>query len=281
MRVLITTILIALLFSLYAQAQNKWLPKGYEYTDSVSEFSGDDLFMMINGGADLFLEYGFKRVELHKIKNSKSTYRIEKYEMTDGEACFGIYSVKKGTEGRVVDIGQACKLTSKAAHMYKDNLYTVISSEKDGAGDLIILATAIANSIDTSAEVPYLAKKMEIIYPIDQVRYLKGNIALNNVLYLPSSNKLDFNEAVAGIDSVGMYLVMQFENEQKAIRSMENWNRKLEDKYKVKNKKSKGTEYYSFKYKDNQPVFYAISGLYLVLSYKKEKEDFIEFLNKF
>lgn len=58
-------------------------------------YDGSSLWGYINGGADLYLEYGFKKLYLQEIRKNGITYKIEIYEMNDPESAFGIFSVSR------------------------------------------------------------------------------------------------------------------------------------------------------------------------------------------
>lgn len=58
-------------------------------------FSGRALFGYIDGGAELYLEYGFELVSVAEIDYLKGRYKTEIYKMASPEAAFGIFSVSK------------------------------------------------------------------------------------------------------------------------------------------------------------------------------------------
>lgn len=58
-------------------------------------YVGEELWGLINGGADLYLEYGLDRTLLQEVVRSGKNYRIEIYGMTNIDAAFGIYSINK------------------------------------------------------------------------------------------------------------------------------------------------------------------------------------------
>ena len=59
----------------------------------VSSFAGDALYGYINGGADLYHEYGFERLAVQELGLEGETYFTEVYRMTDPGGAFGIFSV--------------------------------------------------------------------------------------------------------------------------------------------------------------------------------------------
>lgn len=61
----------------------------------VSEkyYDGTSLWGYIDGGADVYLEYGFARLLARNADVNGTRYRIDLYRMNDPESAFGIYSI--------------------------------------------------------------------------------------------------------------------------------------------------------------------------------------------
>lgn len=73
--------------------QNGELP-GLQIVDS-QEYRGSQLYGYINGGSELYYEYGFESVLVQTIRIAKSEYQAEYYRMTNPTAAFGIFSVSR------------------------------------------------------------------------------------------------------------------------------------------------------------------------------------------
>jgi hypothetical protein len=58
-------------------------------------YNGSSLFGLIDGGAELFLEYGFEGVWVNQLELGGEIYRVEIYRMNGAEEAFGIYSVSR------------------------------------------------------------------------------------------------------------------------------------------------------------------------------------------
>jgi hypothetical protein len=58
-------------------------------------FNGTALFGYIDGGAELYLEYGFSVVSVTEIEYMQGRYKTEIYRMNGPEEAFGIFSVSK------------------------------------------------------------------------------------------------------------------------------------------------------------------------------------------
>lgn len=63
---------------------------------SVRTFVGDALYGFIDGGADLYNEYGFDRLAVQELELQDQTYFLEVYRMADAGGAFGIFSVSHG-----------------------------------------------------------------------------------------------------------------------------------------------------------------------------------------
>ena len=58
-------------------------------------YSGSSLFGYMNGGAELFLEYGCSAAWISELQFNGSEFKIELYKMNSPEEAFGIYSVSR------------------------------------------------------------------------------------------------------------------------------------------------------------------------------------------
>lgn len=58
-------------------------------------FTGSSLFGYINGGAELYLEYGFSLATITEISMNGGKYKTEIFKMNGPEEAFGIFSVSK------------------------------------------------------------------------------------------------------------------------------------------------------------------------------------------
>jgi len=105
-----------------------WAPDG-EAQSAV----GENLFLLIDGGAEVYLEHGFKEAlfQAYKTEDGKSI-NLEIYEMVSPEAAHGIYTFKTGNEGNPVDVGQEGWLESYYLNFRKGNfLITIIGLDTD------------------------------------------------------------------------------------------------------------------------------------------------------
>lgn len=58
-------------------------------------FNGKALWGYIDGGADVYLEYGFSRLRLQEVNYKGHHFKLEIYRMNDPKASFGIFSISR------------------------------------------------------------------------------------------------------------------------------------------------------------------------------------------
>jgi hypothetical protein len=63
--------------------------------ETAKIYTGASLFGYINGGAELFLEYGFSGAWVNQVEYRDGNYTVEIYRMNGPEEAFGIYSVSR------------------------------------------------------------------------------------------------------------------------------------------------------------------------------------------
>jgi hypothetical protein len=97
MKTLILSLLFFLLIRAHAQEAlllNENSMPGIEKINT-RHYDYDGLWGYINGGADLYFEYGFNSVTVQDIKISGSEFKVDIYRMKSPEAAYGIYSVSR------------------------------------------------------------------------------------------------------------------------------------------------------------------------------------------
>lgn len=78
---------------------------GWKKSDRLITFTRADLYNYIDGGAELFLEFGFEKLYIQRYRSGEKELSLEIYEMESSEAALGIYLAKCGQETPVEGIG--------------------------------------------------------------------------------------------------------------------------------------------------------------------------------
>lgn len=124
--------------------------------DGLSQKADDmeGLFAYMNGGAEQYIQYGFKRAifQTYSGKNGIQ-FNLEIFEMNNPDAARAIYKAKTGDSGKKIDIGSEAVLEDYYLLFRKGRFYVSLTgydSEKDTL-DLLISAAGI---VDKKMEIP-------------------------------------------------------------------------------------------------------------------------------
>jgi hypothetical protein len=188
---LATVVVICAAVSLAGTGLSDYFPRsgdapGWTAVDTLVECVGDDLFQMIDGGAEIYREYGFVRAGTQEfVDRDGHDITIELYEMTDPGAAYGMFSFKAGREGDEITMGNGGRQTDYYLNFWKGRfLATLTGSDTSSVtrGALVTLGRAIEKKITENGELPIICRKPMPV--IDGRRptltYIRGPIALNN-----------------------------------------------------------------------------------------------------
>jgi hypothetical protein len=102
------------------------------------EFSGNALYGYIDGGADLYLEYGFSGVRITEFTAGQRKYKVEVYRMKNPEAGYGIFSVSRFRCKSRPDFSTCTCLNKYQLQVYKGDFYISIINETGTPADSIL-----------------------------------------------------------------------------------------------------------------------------------------------
>ncbi len=90
--------------------------------DTVKTYVGEDLFMLINGGAEIYFKNGFTQIVSQAFENSNGKQIVvELYEMNSIDGSRSIYESKISDDGTKLAIGDAATLNNYYLNLYKMN----------------------------------------------------------------------------------------------------------------------------------------------------------------
>jgi len=150
-------------------------------------FEGGALYDFIDGGADLYLEFGFKRVLVQRYVKGDSELTLEAYEMADADAALGIYLMKCGIETPVADVparntGEPAQLT-----ILKGRYFLHINSFGPGANllpEMVRLAGRALDAVPDERPGRHLDRlPVEGLIP-GSARLIRGPYALQSIVTL-------------------------------------------------------------------------------------------------
>ncbi len=147
-------------------------------------FEGTALYGYINGGADLYFEYGFKKVLVQELIWHGYPFRIEIYQMKNEEAAFGIYSISRHSRAVPDSIEQFYSQSPHQIKIARGGLYISIVNDGGTSEEQTLsnkLARVILNKVDYKVfHFPEIFKKENYLPYISNIKYVRGKLGLQN-----------------------------------------------------------------------------------------------------
>ena len=155
------------------------------WTAGTSEsYSDKELYGYIDGGAELYREYGFERLAVQHFARGKDELQIEVYRMKSADAAFGIWSLSHAPFD-IMDTGKGwSRVSNGQLVMARGNCYISITAKcekKDEAQLLNTAAKALSKAIrERDAQLPAIFSR-PLLRPLQRnVRLMRGPLGLQN-----------------------------------------------------------------------------------------------------
>jgi hypothetical protein len=153
--------------------------EGWQVKGATRTFNRNGLYGHINGGSELFLEFGFDVLTVQRYGRGDDEVALEAYKMTSPEAALGIYLMKCGKESPVEGIpgrhtGDAYQLMS----LYGNYLLVVnnYSGKKEMAPVMRSLLLAAQKKVD-------FVKPADVLAPLPTKGRIAGSERLIRGMY--------------------------------------------------------------------------------------------------
>jgi hypothetical protein len=177
------------------------LPKPGEMSDwrIVSEprfFESDNLYEYIDGAADQYLLYGFRKVITvdYAVGTDSSSVTVEIYCMESPTHAFGIYAAERSPEEQLVAIGVQGYLGANILNFYKGPYYVKMTSftlSKDLSTSLEKMGRSIADKIPGEFKEPEVFRYFPVENKVKQSeRYIPTNFLGQS--YLQNGYRCDY-----------------------------------------------------------------------------------------
>jgi hypothetical protein len=195
-----------------------WTPQG-----KPQVFKGEDLFLYIDGGAEIFHEYGFRQVCTQDYVNKAGkSVTLDLYEMAAPESAFGMFSFKTGAGGKAVAIGRDGRLEDYYLNFWKGRcLVTVVSPDalSDSLDGLERVGRAAEAKIGVGGERPgFLAVLPKSWASAGRLIYLRGILALQNIYSFFTRDVFLFKEGVASDQGQLKVFVLRYSDKDECVR---------------------------------------------------------------
>ncbi|MCB2219155.1 MAG: hypothetical protein KQI35_02085 [Bacteroidetes bacterium] len=210
---------------LYAQQEIiKLLPDSdvlgnWTIQDSAETYHDEDLYLYINGGADVYLEYGFEKVVTCRYKNpAANRIHLEIYQMKDIDAAYGIFTLNSTFKGQPMDLGGLSYRYDHYMDVWKGNCFIrcTLTRKEEGAQDTLKMITqSIVDKIEIEGKIPLIKHILDIEgAELRDIKYMRGQIALNNVYNFGHGSIAAFDEAISAKTGDQWYFVFKYDDDR-------------------------------------------------------------------
>jgi len=188
---------------------------GWKRADTSRVFTKADLYGYINGGAELFLEFGFDQLTLQKYSNGAKVIAVEIYRMVDPAASTGIYLMKCGKEARDPSFKERHTLNRHQLMFVRSRYYVTINnlSGAEGMGpQMLTFGGAVAAALPADRPLSNRGLPAQGQVP-GTLRLVRGPVSLQSIYTLGDGDILQLGGKVLGAaadykDASGTYTLL-------------------------------------------------------------------------
>jgi len=192
---------------------------GWSRRDSAKIYVGKDLYAFIDGGADLFFEYGFRQVVAAEyVEEGNASINLEVYEMDDAGAAFGIYSIRSGTEAKPADIGQGGSTHPYYVMFWKGRFYVSLAASDSSAACrkcMQSIARGVDQNLSATGQKPLIVEGL----PTDRLmkeQYFRGYLGLSSVRLLELKEMFPATDGAVGTYGDYAMILLNYGGESEA-----------------------------------------------------------------
>jgi hypothetical protein len=186
---------------------------GWRLKGEPQRFAGQDLFTYIDGGADIYIEYGFSEVLVQDYEGpGGKTISAEVFAMSDPGAAFGMYAFKKSDKGRAVGSGGRAQIEDYYLNLWKGRYLVTLTgfdSDPETLAGLEALARASDARLGGAVRTPAF---LEALPGKDRIKpslgYFRGPLGLNAVYPRVSREVSGFEEGAAADYDTGLSVIV-------------------------------------------------------------------------
>jgi hypothetical protein len=196
----------------------------WQVVDTVRTIKGNQLFEYIDGGAEIFVEYGFIQAVSATYKDSANRQlQAEVYEMADSAASYGAYSFYLNSDGQKATAGQEARIIDYYCIAREGNAVIVISipqSDENLFKTIEKFASSIASKYNQTNAKPALVTIFEKAgIASSPIKYIEGSVGLSNIYRFIPGSAIKFNQAASFAMDKTKCLVFEFNTLEEANNS--------------------------------------------------------------
>jgi hypothetical protein len=183
-------------------------------SDSLRFFEGRELYRLIDGGADIYFEYGFMQAGSARYANAAGyQLSLEVYEMKSPECAYGIFSFLAAGTGRPAAFGQGGISGEDFVIFWKGRfVVSVTALDEGGRTGLSELARKVDLRMKPEGTRPAITKVLlQPQFANIEVVYLRGALGFDRQPGPGRGNVFRFREGVSGMFEQCQTFVLRYE----------------------------------------------------------------------
>ncbi len=190
-------------------------------TAAPQVFEQDKLFDFIDGGAEVYYEYGFKRAATREYAKGDESVTVDVFEMSGPESAFGIFSYERDPDGRDLRIGDGCAASTgqlvfwQAAYYIKINYF----GESDDKPVMKEIGEKVSRLIHDRAGVPDILSILPAGVNPKKVTLVSGPLTSRSFYPFGDTDWAGYSEGVRGLiylGETGSLMTLRFGDAKKA-----------------------------------------------------------------
>ena len=186
-------------------------------SDSLRIVEGTELYLLIDGGADIYLEYGFRRAGArHYSDTSGAEISLEIYEMDNAEAAYGVFSFLAAGTGARVACGQEGTAGEDFLIFWKNRFVVSVTALEEGARNGIRpLGAIVDQNMPAGGRRPELAELlMRPELPNSEVIWIKGPLAFLRRANFAQTDLFHLREGSSGFVDGCCTFILRYRSEE-------------------------------------------------------------------
>jgi hypothetical protein len=203
---IISTLFIILFLCLGCLSQELEIPgdgfsPGWMKDGKALKFIQQDLYNYIDGGSELFLEFGFNVFYVQRYHKGEDELAVEAYQMESPEAALGIYVMKCGKETPIAEISSRNTGDRYQIMILKGNYFIIVNNYSAKESLLPVMVKLANKTMDKITE-----KKPADLFSIlpeeglikGSERLIRGPYALQSIYTFGQGDILLLNRKIFG-----------------------------------------------------------------------------------
>ena len=206
---------------------------GWRASKKDGLYGRDNLYDYINGGAELYLSFGFERVINRTYERPKQPdIVVDLFDMGTSQNAYGVFS--HSMETVETTYGQGSQYSDGLLLFWKDRYYLSIMSYPETPESnkaLLRLGRKIETAIEGKGSLPDILDLLPQDFLIrESVRYFRHYAWLNSHYFIADSNILKINDSTEGVlakyrdgEKKFLLLLVEYKNIQDARAAHDNF----------------------------------------------------------